>query len=82
MNTVLPSLLLAALALTSAPSTEARGFVSVVVNPFAFVAVPPPVIYQPAAFYVPPPVVYVGRGYWGGGRGGHPRGRPGGDRRR
>jgi hypothetical protein len=81
MKTGLPALLIGALALTSAPATEARGFVSVVVNPFAFVAAPPPVIYQPAAFYVPPPVVYVGGGYWGGGRGGHPRGR-GRNRRR
>jgi hypothetical protein len=66
-----------ALALTAASAANAG--ISIVINPFGFVAPVPPVIYQPDPFYAAPPVVYVGGGSWGGdhGRGrsrGHARG--------
>lgn len=77
MKPRLSSLLFAALALTAASAAYADVRVSVGINPFGFVAFPPPpVVYAPAPYYYePPPVVYVGDGSWGGDRGGHWRGR-------
>ncbi len=70
------------LAFALAAATAANAGVSVVINPFGFVAVPPPVIYRPRPYYAAPPVVYEGRGSWGHHRGGHAQRHVGGGRRR
>jgi hypothetical protein len=69
-----------AFALTA--TSAANAGVSVIINPFGFVAPAPPVVYQPYPFYAAPPVVYVGGGSWGGDRGGRSRGHARGGRRR
>jgi hypothetical protein len=71
------------IALATTTGADARGYVSVVVNPFAIIAPPPPpVVYEPAPYYpdpyYAPPVVYVGGGNWGGDRRGNYRGGHGG----
>lgn len=62
------------MALGLAATSAASAGVRVVINPFGFVAVPPPVVYEPYPYYGAPPLVYGGGGYWGHDRGGH-RGR-------
>ncbi len=57
-----------------AAASAARADVHVVVNPFGFVAVAPPVVYEPYPYYGAPPVVYGGGGYWGHDHGGYRRG--------
>lgn len=61
-----------ALALAAIPAAWAGVHVSIGINPFGVVTVPPPpVVYAPAPvyaapIYAAPPVVYVGGGNWGG----------------
>ncbi len=73
------SVVLIAVALAAASAANAG--VHVIINPFGFVAVAPPVVYQPYPFYAAPPVVYAGGGSWGDRRGGRSRGHGGGRRR-
>jgi hypothetical protein len=71
------------IALSLAAASLATAGVRVIVNPFGFVAVAPPVVYAPGPYYAPPPVVYVGGGSWGDRRGGGRRDHGGrGGRRR
>ena len=74
---------LALAALGLAASSAASADVHVIINPFGFVAVAPPVVYEPQPYYAAPPMVYAGRGYWGDHRGRHSRRHgPRDDRRR
>ena len=72
---------IAFITLAFAAASAAKADVHVIINPFGFVAVAPPVVYEPRPYYAPPPVVYAGGGNWGHHRDRHPR-RHGGDGRR